>query len=65
MKKTSKNGKPLGRPEVDESKELVQKSIRMTAAQWEKVNAGGIKWLRGLVDRAKHPGKVVEKGKCQ
>jgi hypothetical protein len=49
--------RPRGRPPTPPDERLVQRSIRMTAAQWEKIDLGGIQWLRSLVDRAKKPTK--------
>jgi hypothetical protein len=46
-----------GRPVKLPDERLEQRSIRMTAAQWAKVDLGGIPWLRGLIDRAKVPAK--------
>lgn len=37
------------------SEELVQRDIVLTSAQWAKVDANGIEWLRGLIQRAKSP----------
>ena len=45
--------KPVGRPPVPPEKELVQRSIRMTRSQWEKVDAAGLPALRKLIDRWK------------
>lgn len=43
-----------GRPPVPPPERLEQRSIRLTSAQWAKVeNSGGIAWLRKLIDRAK------------
>jgi hypothetical protein len=45
---------PGGRPPKPEAERLVQRSIRLTPAQWAKFDAaGGIAWLRGLIDRAR------------
>ena len=42
-----------GRPHKPEEQKLIQRSIRMLATQWVKVDAnGGIPWLRDLVDAA-------------
>ena len=40
-----------GRPPVPPGKELVQRSIRITRAQWDKVDAAGLPELRRLIDR--------------
>lgn len=37
------------------SEELVQREVVLTSAQWAKVDANGIEWLRGLIQRAKSP----------
>jgi hypothetical protein len=51
-----------GRPFKADEQKLVQRSIRMLPAQWAKYDAaGGIEWLRGLVDRAK-PKVPLDKG---
>lgn len=45
---------PGGRPPKPDDEKLVQRSIRMRQAQWDKVDAnGGVDWLRKLIDRAK------------
>jgi hypothetical protein len=42
-----------GRPPAPPEEKLEQRSIRLTAAQWNKVDAGGgVPWLRDLIDRA-------------
>jgi hypothetical protein len=48
--------KPMGRPPVPVEERLVQRSVRLTMAQWAKFDAaGGLPWLRKLIDRAKPP----------
>ena len=48
--------KPKGRPPKPADERLVQRSIRLTPAQWAKFDAaGGIEWLRGLIQRARPP----------
>lgn len=43
-----------GRPTKPDDQKLVQRSIRLLPAQWAKFDAaGGIEWLRGLIDRSK------------
>ncbi len=43
-----------GRPPKAEADRLVQRSIRLLPSQWAKFDAaGGIDWLRGLIDRSK------------
>lgn len=44
-----------GRPPKPEHERLVLRSIRLTPAQWEKINLYGRDWLRALIDRAKPP----------
>jgi hypothetical protein len=44
-----------GRPPVTPEDRLEQRSIRLTASQWAKVDAGGIAWLRSLIQRARPP----------
>lgn len=48
--------KPMGRPPVPPELKLEQRSIRLTAAQWAKIEAHGMDWLRKLITRAKPPG---------
>ena len=51
-----------GRPPKPDSERLVQRSIRLLPSQWAKYDAaGGIDWLRGLIDRAK-PKPPPDKG---
>jgi hypothetical protein len=42
-----------GRPPKPPDERLEQRSIRLTAAQWAKVDANGITWLRSLIQRAR------------
>lgn len=45
---------PGGRPPKPDAEKLVQRSIRLTLAQWAKYDdAGGIEWLRKLIDRSR------------
>lgn len=46
-------GRPLKAPE----QRLEQRSIRLSPAQWAKIDLGGMPWLRRLIDRAKQPVK--------
>lgn len=47
-----------GRPPVPPGERLEQRSIRLTAAQWAKVDGnGGIAWLRTLIDGTKRARK--------
>ena len=43
--------KPLGRPPKPAAEILEHRSIRLTAAQWAKVDAAGLAALRKLIDR--------------
>jgi len=43
--------KPLGRPQKPANEKLEQRSIRLTAAQWAKVDAAGLGALRRLINR--------------
>lgn len=47
--------KPIrGRPPMPPANKLEQRSIRLTASQWAKIEAhGGIEWLRKVIARAK------------
>lgn len=44
-----------GRPPKPESERLVQRSLRLPPALWEKVDAYGLEWLRKVIYRAKPP----------
>lgn len=47
-----------GRPTKPADERLEQRSVRMTRAQWAKVDAaGGQPWLRSVVDQAPEPAK--------
>jgi hypothetical protein len=40
-----------GRPPLPEGERLIQRSVRMSAEQWEKIdNNGGLEWLRQVID---------------
>ena len=41
---------------------LEQRSIRLSPAQWQKVDAYGLDWLRKLIDRAKAPADLNRPG---
>lgn len=41
----------MPRPKKPEAEKLVQRSIRLTAAQWAKIDAAGLRALRKLIDR--------------
>jgi hypothetical protein len=43
----------MGRPPIPEEDRLIGRSIRLTAAQWAKIDAHGMAWLRKLIDRAR------------
>lgn len=43
--------KQIGRPPKFPGEKLEQRSIRLTAAQWAKVDAAGLAALRKLIDR--------------
>lgn len=47
--------RPPGRPPTPPEAKLEQRSIRLTAAQWAKIDEYGMAWLRKLIDRAKGP----------
>jgi hypothetical protein len=51
--------RPPGRPPTPPEEALVLRSIRLKPRQWAKVDAHGVDWLRGLIDRAKPP-KTLE-----
>lgn len=53
--------KGRGRPPAPPEERLEQRSIRLTAAQWAKVDANGVAWLRALIQRAKGASKPVDK----
>ncbi len=48
--------KPMGRPPTPPEKHLLQRSVRLSAEQWEKIDSrGGVKWLRKVIDASKLP----------
>lgn len=47
--------RPRGRPPTPPEERLEQRSIRLTAAQWAKVDEYGMAWLRKLIEKAKPP----------
>ena len=47
----------MGRPPKAPEERLVQRSIRLPPALWEKIDRNGLDWLRALVKRAKEPPK--------
>ncbi|WP_321940000.1 hypothetical protein [Paraburkholderia sp. J8-2] len=59
--KTTEQEKPavrIGRPPIPEEERLIHGSIRLTAAQWEKLGTLGAAWLRKSIDDAKTPRKT-------
>ncbi|WP_430226822.1 hypothetical protein [Paraburkholderia tropica] len=47
---------PGGRPRLPDGQQLIQRSIRLSAEHWAKIDeCGGIEWLRQLIQRAKPP----------
>lgn len=50
-----KEKRSRGRPPVSPDERLTARSIRLTPAQWAKIDANGLPWLRALLDRAKPP----------
>ena len=44
-----------GRPPVQPDQRLVLRTIRLTTAQWAKVDEFGMVWLRKLIERARPP----------
>jgi hypothetical protein len=47
----------MGRPPKPPEEKLVQRSIRLPPALWEKIDRNGLDWLRAIVKRAKEPPK--------
>lgn len=46
--------RPPGRPPVPPGQRLTARSIRLTEAQWAKLERlGGAKWLREKIDRSR------------
>lgn len=44
-----------GRPAKSPDELLAIRSVRLSDAQWAKVQAYGMVWLRNLIDKAKPP----------
>lgn len=44
-----------GRPKLPEGQKLVQRSIRLSADHWAKIDQYGLDWLRQLIQRGKPP----------
>jgi hypothetical protein len=42
-----------GRPPKPEAERLIQRSIRLPADLWEKIDASGLEWLRAVIRRAR------------
>ena len=51
----TKQKHPGGRPKIPDDQRLVQRSIRLSAEQWAKIDEHGLDWLRQLIQRAKPP----------
>lgn len=50
------NDRGQGRKALPAEDRAMVGSVRLTAAQWEKLHAlGGAAWLRGAIDRARLP----------
>ena len=49
-----------GRPPTPLDEKLEQRSIRLTAVQWAKVDANGIGWLRKLIEKGRVAPKPPE-----
>jgi hypothetical protein len=47
--------RPRGRPPTPPEEKLELRAMRLKTAQWAKVDAYGMAWLRKLIDRAKPP----------
>jgi hypothetical protein len=43
----------IGRPPKPPEERLVQKSVRLPPALWEKIERNGLDWLRAVIKRAK------------
>ena len=43
--------KPPGRPRKTADEKLEQRSVRLTRAQWQKIDVAGLEELRKLIDR--------------
>jgi hypothetical protein len=52
-----KSKHPGGRPKLPVSERLIQRSIRLSAGQWAKIDEYGLEWLRQLIQRSKPPRK--------
>lgn len=48
----------MPRPKKPEAEKLQQRSIRLTPAQWAKIDAAGLRALRKLLDRWHAPAKA-------
>lgn len=47
--------RPMGRQPLPPDEKLERRTMYLTPAQWAKVDALGLTWLRNLIDRAKPP----------
>lgn len=47
----SDDKRPRGRPELDESERLKQKSLRLLPRHWAKIEFAGLEALRAYLDR--------------
>ena len=45
----------VGRPKTPLEQTQIVRSIRLTHALWDKVDAGGMDWLRNLIKKGKLP----------
>lgn len=54
MTETKQPRKP-GRPALPDDERADRRTIRMTAARWEKLKRLGMAWLNRAIDRAKEP----------
>lgn len=50
---------PGGRPKLADHEKLVQRSIRLSAEQWAKIDELGLDWLRKLIQQARPPKNVT------
>jgi hypothetical protein len=47
--------RPRGRPPKPPEEHLVQRTVRLTPAMWEKIDRNGLEWLRQIIARARPP----------
>lgn len=43
----------MGRPPKPPEELLVQRSVRLPQALWDKIDRNGLEWLRAVIKRAK------------